>query len=217
MSAVLVFTRCFGAVSRVTISSVSLTDAKGQTVRATAGFTLIEMVIVVAILGVLSAIAIPNFINYSLRAKTAEAFLLIGSIVTSEETFAAEFENYVAVSPHPATVPGSRKVIWTNRRCSTDCTRKTPASCTEYTCIGFEPPARVYFQYATTRVMASSGVPPEYAVGAAADLNEDGVNGTFAYRSKNYGGMYGIIHDGISHCPADIIAQTITRCNPRSY
>ncbi len=217
MSAVLVFTRCLTVFSRATIFIVLREKSNDLHSKATAGFTLIEMVIVVAILGLLSAIAIPNFINYSLRAKTAEAFLLIGSIVTSEETFAAEFENYVAVTPHPATVPGSRKVVWTNRPCSTDCTRKTPASCTEYTCIGFEPPARVYFQYATTRVMASAGVPPEYSVGAAADLNEDGVNGTFAYRSKNYGGMYGIIHDGISHCPADIIAQTITRCNPRSY
>ena len=185
--------------------------------RASAGFTLIEMLLVVAIIGVLSAIAIPNFINYSLRAKTAEAFLLIGSIVTSEETFAAEFENYVAVAPQPATVPGARKVVWVNRPCSTDCSRRTPAECTEFTCIGFEPPAKVYFQYATARIMATFGVPPEYAVGAAGDLNVDGVNGTFAYRSKNYGGLYGIIHDGISHCPAYIIAQTITRCNPRSY
>lgn len=41
--------------------------------RARAGFTLIEMMIVVAILGILAAVAIPTFGSFVLRAKTAEA------------------------------------------------------------------------------------------------------------------------------------------------
>ena len=60
------------------------------------GFTLIELMIVVAIIGILAAIAIPNFLNYQCKAKQSEAKSNLGSIATCEEAYFAEFDTYSA-------------------------------------------------------------------------------------------------------------------------
>jgi type IV pilus assembly protein PilA len=58
------------------------------------GFTLIELMIVVAIIGILAAIAIPNFLNYQCKAKQSEAKSMLGNIRTLQEVYFAEESTY---------------------------------------------------------------------------------------------------------------------------
>lgn len=50
------------------------------------GFTLIELMIVIAIIGILAAIAIPSYQNYIARSQASEAFTLADGLKTSIAT-----------------------------------------------------------------------------------------------------------------------------------
>ena len=59
------------------------------------GFSLTELMIVVAIIGILAAIAIPNFLQYQAKAKQSEAKRNLVAIHTGEIAYFAEHNNYV--------------------------------------------------------------------------------------------------------------------------
>lgn len=60
------------------------------------GFTLVELMIVVAIIGVLSAVAVPNFKKYQAKAKTSEAKVQLAAAYTAEQAFFGDFGIYHA-------------------------------------------------------------------------------------------------------------------------
>lgn len=58
--------------------------------RAQSGFTLIELMIVVAIVGILAAVAIPQYQDYVTRSKLAKAATFVAPLKTAMATYAQE-------------------------------------------------------------------------------------------------------------------------------
>ena len=79
------------------------------------GFTLIELMIVVAIIGILAAIAIPNFLQYQLKSRQSEAKTNLQAIKTSEVAFQAERGCYIGTTAEGVVAPaaGTKTVPFT--------------------------------------------------------------------------------------------------------
>ncbi|RKZ01822.1 MAG: hypothetical protein DRQ04_04390 [Candidatus Hydrothermota bacterium] len=153
------------------------------------GFTLIELMIVVAIIAILAAVAIPQYRKFQLRAKTSEAKANIGAIRSVEEGWSAEHDYYYAAGPNPGTVPGSSPADWT--------------SGTNFDKLGFKPAGKVYYRYAVqsaTSTFDDDNVPSlsggsdtvvahdnsiDIAILAEGDLDGDGTGSRYGCVDEN--------------------------------
>ncbi|MEE2828977.1 MAG: prepilin-type N-terminal cleavage/methylation domain-containing protein [Myxococcota bacterium] len=101
------------------------------------GFTLIELAVTVAIVGVLATIAIPQYYHLLVRSKRAELPMNLDAIRTIEVGYAAEWGLFTSCALAPVPVPGRK-------------TTRFHASITtslDWNMLGWTPDGKVYGQY----------------------------------------------------------------------
>ena len=62
--------------------------------KSNSGFTLVELMVVVAIIGILSAIAVPNFKKYQAKSKQSEAKIQLAAVYSAEVGTSADWDTY---------------------------------------------------------------------------------------------------------------------------
>lgn len=193
------------------------------------GFTLIELMIAVSVVGLLAGIAVPNFVRYQLKSRTAEARTNIAAIKTGQEAFRASYDFYANLADNGSPAPGPQKEMWQDNACRPSCSRANPFACREFDCIGFVPNGPVYYRY-QSHAIPEPMAPKDFCVAAVSDLDGDGNLGGFEYQSANTSVMgqagNAMAGRGIINCPiidtpacgqAMPLVDGVTNCAPGVY
>jgi len=131
------------------------------------GFTLVELMIVVAIIGILAAIAIPNFVEMQYRAKRAEIPSNVKAIKDVEMAYDAEYNVFLTATSHPTSSPDKKPAQWQGGN-------------TSFQTLGWQPDGDVRGRYAVTTTAPSSGTPGgDFVVTGICDVDADGVVATY--------------------------------------
>jgi type IV pilus assembly protein PilA len=140
---------------------------------AGAGFTLVELMIVVGIVGLLAAIAVPNFISYQARSRRSEAYANLAAVARLQNTYHAERGEYFEAGAWPNFVPygglSARKMDW------------DAASEVAYAELGWRPEGRVFYSYDTNTGATPCTCSVCFTATAAGDVDDDDLNSAIMY------------------------------------
>ncbi len=142
--------------------------------RSSKGFTLIELMIVVAIIAILAGVAIPSYIGYKYKVLQSEAYSNISAIYTLETAYSVEDETYLTSKWTPTNIPGTTPPTW-------------PSNSNNFAILGFAPKGRFYYRYGIANSTTWVATPPsnntvslspniDIIIQAEGDI--DGVGGT---------------------------------------
>ncbi|WP_416674093.1 type IV pilin protein [Egbenema bharatensis] len=76
------------------------------------GFTLLELIVVLMMLGILSAIALPSFLQQAKRAQETEAKLAVGNINRAQQLYFAENSQFGALADLEVKLADSRNYTY---------------------------------------------------------------------------------------------------------
>lgn len=170
------------------------------------GFTLIELMIVIVILGVLSAVAVPAFLKFTNKARISEASINLKTMSHGALTFYGAVHSTTAGNPMPRHFPNQQSPKARGGQSSPQVSRrplKAPCEGTgsakykkdseqwsryqPWKALKFGINTAHYFQYQYIVYNKIDSVNPSFTIRAYADLDCDGVKSSFILRGEQGG------------------------------
>ena len=176
--------------------------------RTQIGFTLIELMIVVAIIGVLAVVAGTAYRKYMDSGRTAEAMSMLGEIRAKEEAYRAEFSSYTGWGTAGNEAVSATLPTVDSQACATGgshepCPKTIPTTNTIWTALGINPGRATlqcgYIAFAGASGTAVTGTigsgfftttpttPWWYAIAICDNDGTTGTNATFSTASNTMG------------------------------